>query len=147
MGNHETVTEFSKGTALKNYCNFYNDFEAIKKQTGELTPDRLRNENLRETVRRMIDLGMVARPLGPVEGFRTSEIARDSEAQYQQKADEEIPPGLSDLLADEKTMLLMRVTEEEIAILKGIRFAPGRYQPTKGFYIDVLFDLRKNKEE
>jgi len=41
----------------------------------------------------------------------------------------------------------MKPMNEEIEIFKGIRFSPGRYRPSKEFYIEILFDIRKEREK
>jgi len=55
--------------------------------------------------------------------------------------DPNLPPGLQDLISDEKTMKLMNITEEEIEWMRSIRFRPGQ-QPTKDTYIDMLYIYR-----
>jgi len=58
--------------------------------------------------------------------------------------DECIYPGLLDFLADERARLLMNPTAEEIGILKSIRFQ-DRFQPSRQFFIDALFDIRRHR--
>jgi transcriptional regulator with XRE-family HTH domain len=60
---------------------------------------------------------------------------------------EAMTQGLEEFLTDKKNMTLLKPTEEEIQILKNIRFYHGRYQPSKDFYVEILFDIRKSKEQ
>jgi transcriptional regulator with XRE-family HTH domain len=54
-----------------------------------------------------------------------------------------IYPGLKDFLSDEDSMILMNPAEEEINILRGIRFA-GRFLPSREFFRQALIDYRKH---
>ena len=55
-----------------------------------------------------------------------------------------IYPGLKEFLTDEDSMILMNPTEEEINVLRGIRFA-GRFWPSKEFFRQALIDYRKHQ--
>ena len=59
---------------------------------------------------------------------------------------EEITRGLKNLLADEKSMTLLKVTNEEIEWMKTIRFR-ANHIPTKETYIDMLYTYRKIEEK
>jgi transcriptional regulator with XRE-family HTH domain len=129
------VGHWKRGTALppeprlQNIAEFFNE----RIPGLRLTPEKLLHEDL------TVDLRLT--------GKRTLE----AEPSYQPGATrcEEgvFTPGLFDLMSDRKTMELMKITKEEIEILKQARFAPGRFTPTREFYIDMLFHLRKAKEE
>ena len=56
------------------------------------------------------------------------------------KAD--LSQGLKDLLADERQVTLLKITEEEIEWMKSIRFSTDR-KPTKETYIDMLYTYRR----
>jgi transcriptional regulator with XRE-family HTH domain len=65
---------------------------------------------------------------------------------YEDDAGDEswVYPGLKELLSDDDTMILMNPTEEEINVLRGIRFA-GRFWPSKEFFRQALIDYRKHR--
>jgi transcriptional regulator with XRE-family HTH domain len=56
--------------------------------------------------------------------------------------DEDITQGLQDLLADDRSMMLLHPTDDEIAWMKTVRFRPAQ-RPTKDTYIDLLYTYRK----
>ena len=56
--------------------------------------------------------------------------------------DEEITSGLADLLDDSKSMILLKITPEEIQWLKSVRFRYDQ-KPTKDTYIELLYTYRK----
>lgn len=60
--------------------------------------------------------------------------------------DEELTRGIKDLLADELTMKLTRIDEEEIEWLKSIRFRHDKH-PTKETYLHLLYEYRKLEED
>lgn len=129
------VGHWKRGTALppeprlQNIAEFFNE----RIPGLQLTAERLLHEDLANEIRLVGKRGMEADPT-----YRTAEEQRAAEITTQ---------GLFDLMSDRKTMELMKITKEEIEILQGIRFAPGRFTPTREFYIDMLFHLRKAKEE
>ncbi|MCK4965767.1 helix-turn-helix domain-containing protein [bacterium] len=56
--------------------------------------------------------------------------------------DEEMTEGLRDLLGDEKSLTLLKISDEEIDWMKSIRFR-AEQKPTKETYIDILYTYRK----
>jgi transcriptional regulator with XRE-family HTH domain len=56
--------------------------------------------------------------------------------------DEFLTGGLRDLLNDERSMLLLQVTEDEIEWMKSVRFRPNQ-KPSRQTYIDLLYTYRK----
>ena len=56
--------------------------------------------------------------------------------------DEEMTEGLRDLLDDEKSLTLLKISDEEIDWMKSIRFR-AEQKPTKETYIDILYTYRK----
>lgn len=56
--------------------------------------------------------------------------------------DEEMTEGLRDLLEDEKSLTLLKISDEEIDWMKSIRFR-AEQKPTKETYIDILYTYRK----
>ncbi len=72
------------------------------------------------------------------------QTAREPEPHYEAESSEMIYSGLQEFLDDERTQLLMSPSSGEIQLLKGIRFL-DRFQPSKQFFIDALFDYRRNK--
>jgi len=59
---------------------------------------------------------------------------------------EEITKGLKELLKDERSLTLLKITNEEIEWMKSIRFRTDR-SPTKETYIDMLYTYRKLGEK
>lgn len=55
---------------------------------------------------------------------------------------EEITRGLKELLNDERSMTLLKISSDEVEWMKSIRFSPDR-MPTKDTYIDMLYIYRK----
>ncbi len=70
--------------------------------------------------------------------------AREPEPHYEIDLGGDIYPGLQEFLDDERTRLLMNPSPEEIEVLRSIRFL-DRFRPSKQFFIDVLFEYRRNK--
>lgn len=60
--------------------------------------------------------------------------------------EEEITKGLKELLKDERSLTLLKITNEEIEWMKSIRFRTDR-SPTKETYIDMLYTYRKLGEK
>ena len=58
------------------------------------------------------------------------------------KEEEEMTQGLRDLLADEKQLTLLKISDEELEWIKTIRFRTNQ-RPTKETYIDMLYTYRK----
>ena len=56
--------------------------------------------------------------------------------------EEEMTKGLRDLLADEKLITLLKITNDELEWMKTIRFRIDHI-PTKDTYIDILYTYRK----
>ena len=50
--------------------------------------------------------------------------------------------GLQELMQDERSMTLLKITNEELEWLKSIRFRPSR-RPTKEIYVDLLYSFRR----
>ena len=50
--------------------------------------------------------------------------------------------GLRDLLADERSVTLLQISDDEIAWMKTVRFRPNQ-KPSKDTYIDLLYTYRK----
>jgi transcriptional regulator with XRE-family HTH domain len=55
---------------------------------------------------------------------------------------EEITRGLKELLDDERSITLLKISNEEVEWMKSIRFSPDK-MPTKDTYIDMLYIFRK----
>lgn len=55
---------------------------------------------------------------------------------------EGVTEGLRELLNDEKSLTLLKISEEEIEWMKSIRFRTDQ-KPTKETYIDILYTYRK----
>lgn len=135
----DTVSSWISGryypqpSRIQQLCDFFNN--RLKNDFGEITPERLKNENLEDFQRRHEI------------HFRldSAEIMEPS-PRYEEKPDQ-LTQGMREFLDDKKTLDLMKVTEEEIKVLKGIQFRDHRFQPSKQFYIDALFDYRKSKKE
>ena len=104
---------------LYEICEIFNNY--LKSELGELTPERLKFE----------DLSQIKEPPVP-----QKQIIEDES--------EQITPGLREFM-ESKEFQLMRVTEEEIKALRGIVFRHF-FRPSKQFYIDALFDYRKEKK-
>ena len=62
-------------------------------------------------------------------------------------AEDEAPmyDGLSELLQDHQQMILMNITDEEIAVMRTIRLN-SRIRPSKAFFVQALLDFRKSKQ-
>ena len=56
--------------------------------------------------------------------------------------EEEMTRGLKELLDDERSLTLLKISDEEIEWMKSIRFRSDK-QPTKETYIDILYTYRK----
>ena len=56
--------------------------------------------------------------------------------------EEEITRGLKELLNDERSMTLLKISDEEVEWMKSVRFSPDKL-PTKDTYIDMLYIYRK----
>ena len=56
--------------------------------------------------------------------------------------EEEMTEGLKELLNDEKSLTLLKISDEEIEWMKSIRFRTNQ-KPTKETYIDILYTYRK----
>ncbi|MBT3232773.1 MAG: helix-turn-helix transcriptional regulator [Calditrichaeota bacterium] len=55
----------------------------------------------------------------------------------------EMYDGLKQLLESEDEMMLMRLSIEEVDLLKGIRLR-GSHKPSKRFFVDALLDYRRS---
>lgn len=62
------------------------------------------------------------------------------------KEEEEMTQGLRDLLADEKQLTLLKISDEEFEWVKTIRFRTNQ-RPTKETYIDMLYTYRKIEQK
>jgi transcriptional regulator with XRE-family HTH domain len=56
-----------------------------------------------------------------------------------------IPAGLVEFLNDERTLLLMNPTTDEVEILKSIRFIDS-FRPSKQFFMEALIEHRRSRE-
>ena len=104
---------------LYQICEIFNNY--LKSELGELTPDRLKFE----------DLSLAEKP--------------SAKERVVNREPNQMTEGLQQLI-DSKEFSLMGVTEEELKVLQGIVFRHF-FRPSKQFYIDALFDYRKSKEE
>ena len=104
---------------MQQICDFFNNY--LKSELGELTPDRLKFE----------DLSLAEKP--------------SAKERVVNREPNQMTEGLQQLI-DSKEFSLMGVTEEELKVLQGIVFRHF-FRPSKQFYIDALFDYRKSKEE
>lgn len=68
----------------------------------------------------------------------------DKHFTYDSEEEFEMYDGLKQLLGSEDEMLLMRLTTEEIDLLKGIRLR-GHHKPSKRFFVDALLDYRRTQ--
>ena len=60
---------------------------------------------------------------------------------YSYEKDDEISPGLRELMRDEKMVKLMSISDDEFEWMRSIRFRPNQ-TPTKQDYVDLLFIYR-----
>jgi len=60
---------------------------------------------------------------------------------FEYEYDEEIAPGLRELIDDKKTCMLMNITEDELKWMRSIKFRPNQ-SPMKNDFIDLLFIYR-----
>lgn len=72
--------------------------------------------------------------------------AREPGPRYEIDGEGGMYSGLQDFLNDRRARLLMKPTEEEIEMLKGIRFL-NRFSPSKDLFIEILLDYRRGSEE
>ncbi|MBU0518376.1 helix-turn-helix domain-containing protein [bacterium] len=70
--------------------------------------------------------------------------AREPGPYYESDLEGATHPGLQAFLDDERTRLLMNPNDEEIQLLKGIRFIDS-FKPSKQFFVEVLLEMRRSK--
>jgi transcriptional regulator with XRE-family HTH domain len=92
-------------------------------------------------------LNRIALALGvrPAALIPEASAARESAPHYEIQGDEVSYQGLQELLEDERTRLLMKPTDEEIEMLRGIRFL-NRFSPSKELFIEILLDYRRRED-
>ena len=109
-------------------------------------------------------LGKLARALGVKitslmqdDGDRAASTALDEQAPggamaveekhftYDTDVEFDIYPGLKQFLEDEDEMTLAQPNEEEVALLKSIRFRGG-FKPDKRFYREALLSYRRSRK-
>ncbi len=54
-------------------------------------------------------------------------------------------PALQELLNDNEARILYNITDDEVQLLKSVRFLRQNFQPSKQFFLDALLDLRRRK--
>lgn len=68
-----------------------------------------------------------------------------NELNYDKGGSSDIHPGLKDLFTDERSRLMLSLTEDEEAMLRSIRTRSNK-RLTKEFFIDVLVAYRRHRE-
>jgi len=107
----------------------------IKKNEKNPQPERLTHEDLTAVKKE----GLVATGAGvPTEAVEEVDLGEEDLGQ--------LPPALAEILQDEAIRSLLKLTPEEIKVLKSFRFVPS-FKPSKEFYFRALFDYRKSIEE